>query len=153
MNELLEGQRVWIEFDVEERDRYRRSLVYVYLEDAGGQWSYDGGRFTQANLAIAQVGLADVLTIPPNVRYSALYLEAVREARAQGLGMWEGNVCIDLNTATLEELQGIVHIGGARAQEIIALRPFMSVGELNRLSGVGPGRIADIKAQGLACVV
>jgi endonuclease YncB( thermonuclease family) len=34
--ELLQGKQVWIEFDVEERDRYRRPLVYVYFEDDQG---------------------------------------------------------------------------------------------------------------------
>jgi DNA uptake protein ComE-like DNA-binding protein len=66
--------------------------------------------------------------------------------------MWEGNVCVDLNTVTLEELQRITHIGGARAQESIALRPFASVDELNRVSGVGPaGSPTSRRRDWLAC--
>ncbi len=64
--------------------------------------------------------------------------------------------CIDINTASFEELQQIVHIGPARAGELIALReeaPFTSLDELQRLTGIGPARVADIKEQGLACVV
>jgi micrococcal nuclease len=60
----------------------------VYLEDADGAWSWGGRHFTQANLAIMQSGLAQTLTIPPNVRYVDLYLEALREAREAGRGMW-----------------------------------------------------------------
>lgn len=60
--------------------------------------------------------------------------------------------CIDINTASIEQLQEIMHIGPARAQEIINLRPFISVDDLGRIKGIGPARITDIKSQGLACV-
>ena len=85
---LLEGKEVFIEFDVQERDRYSRPLVYVYLSDPEGDWSFDGERFIQVNVEIALAGWADVLTIAPNVRYADLYREAVAEARANHRGMW-----------------------------------------------------------------
>lgn len=59
---------------------------------------------------------------------------------------------VNINTASLEELQRIVHIGPERAQEIIRLRPFGSVDDLTRVPGIGAGRLADIKAQGMAYV-
>ncbi|RJR26674.1 MBL fold metallo-hydrolase [candidate division WWE3 bacterium] len=59
---------------------------------------------------------------------------------------------INLNTASLDELQLITHIGLARAEEIIRLRPFRSLDDLSRVSGIGPSRLADIKAQGVAYV-
>lgn len=59
---------------------------------------------------------------------------------------------VDLNTASLEELQLIIHIGPVRAQAIIDGRPWESVDDLDRISGIGPARLADIKAQGVACV-
>jgi DNA uptake protein ComE-like DNA-binding protein len=31
-------------------------------------------------------------------------------------------------------------------------RPFTSLDDLVRIKGIGPSRLADIKAQGLACV-
>jgi micrococcal nuclease len=86
--DLLEDREVMLELDVEPRDRFGRLLAYVYLEDADGAWSWGGRHFTQANLAIMQSGLAQTLTIPPNVRYVDLYLEALREAREAGRGMW-----------------------------------------------------------------
>lgn len=59
---------------------------------------------------------------------------------------------VNINTATVEELQEIVHIGQARAEEIIRLRPFSSLDDLSRVTGIGPSRLTDIKAQGVAYV-
>jgi competence ComEA-like helix-hairpin-helix protein len=59
--------------------------------------------------------------------------------------------CVNINTASFEELQRIVHIGPDRASEIIRLRPFASVDSLERVTGIGSSRLADIKAQGVAC--
>ena len=60
---------------------------------------------------------------------------------------------IDVNSASLEDLQRISHIGASRAQALVALRPFSSVSDLARISGIGNGaRLAQIKAENLACV-
>ncbi|MBE0467703.1 MAG: helix-hairpin-helix domain-containing protein, partial [Candidatus Desulforudis sp.] len=59
---------------------------------------------------------------------------------------------VNINTATVDELQRIVHIGQSRAEEIIRLRPFSSLDDLSRVTGIGPSRLADIKAQGVAYV-
>jgi competence protein ComEC len=39
----------------------------------------------------------------------------------------EYNHCIDINSATIEHLQEIIHTGPERAEEIIQLRPFKSI--------------------------
>ena len=59
---------------------------------------------------------------------------------------------IDINSAPLEDLIKIIHIGEARAQELISLRPFSSLDDLTKINGIGSSRIADIKKQGLAWV-
>lgn len=59
---------------------------------------------------------------------------------------------ININTADEQELQKIIHISSVRAREIISLRPFSSLDELSRVSGIGPARIRDIREQGLAMV-
>jgi len=57
---------------------------------------------------------------------------------------------IDINTASLEDLVKIIHIGETRARELISLRPFETIDDLSRIKGLGPKRIEDIKKQGLA---
>ncbi|WP_203247064.1 MBL fold metallo-hydrolase [Sporosarcina beigongshangi] len=63
-----------------------------------------------------------------------------------------GKSCLDINTANAEELQEITHIGPALANALIKLRPYRTVDELSNIKGIGPGRLHDIKSQGLACV-
>ena len=63
--------------------------------------------------------------------------------------------CVDLNTATFETLQQIIHVGPVRARSIIQLRnvtPFRSVQDITRVSGIAAARLRDIVAQGRACV-
>ncbi len=62
------------------------------------------------------------------------------------------NSCINMNTATVSEVQAIIHIGPERAAELIDLRPFSRLDDLTRIPGIGPARIADIKDQGIACM-
>ncbi|CAM3174498.1 MBL fold metallo-hydrolase [Filibacter tadaridae] len=59
--------------------------------------------------------------------------------------------CVNINTASEADIQGIMHIGPARAKDLIQLRPFASVNDLSRIKGIGPARIDDIIAQGIAC--
>lgn len=74
---LVEGKRVRLEFDADRRDKYRRLLAYVFLED---------GTFVNAELV--KQGYAQLLTIPPNVKYSDLFLKLQREAREAKRGLW-----------------------------------------------------------------
>ena len=57
-----------------------------------------------------------------------------------------------MNTASAQELDLIIHIGPVRAAEMLVLRPFSSLDDLLRIKGIGPVRLADIKAQGVACI-
>ncbi len=60
--------------------------------------------------------------------------------------------CIDINHASEKELQGIIYIGKATAPKVIASRPFQSVDELTKVSGIADKKIKKIKAEGKACV-
>lgn len=62
------------------------------------------------------------------------------------------NHCVDINAASFEEVQEIIHIGPERAQDLIDLRPYHTVDDLTNIKGIGPARIDDIKQQNTACV-
>lgn len=74
---LVDGKKVRMEFDVQRYDRFRRLLAYVYLED---------GTFVNAELL--RQGYAQLLTIPPNVKYVDLFTRSQREAREAQRGLW-----------------------------------------------------------------
>jgi competence protein ComEC len=59
--------------------------------------------------------------------------------------------CIDLNLADIQGLVDIIHIGEARAAEIVEGRPWGGINELTRIRGLGVGRIQEIREQGLVC--
>ncbi|ABM62078.1 ComEA family DNA-binding protein [Halorhodospira halophila] len=54
---------------------------------------------------------------------------------------------IDLNTASIEELQVIPHIGPERAEAIVAMRPIRRIEQLEEVDGIGPSRLAEIAEQ------
>jgi len=60
--------------------------------------------------------------------------------------------CIDINSASVEELDEIVQIGEVRAKAIIDSRPFDSVDDLVKVYGIGEKTLEKIKVEGLACV-
>lgn len=60
--------------------------------------------------------------------------------------------CININEASNGDLQKIVHIGPARAEDIIEQRPYVSLNELTDIDGIGPGRLDDIRFEDLACI-
>jgi micrococcal nuclease len=74
--DLVGGQRVRLELDVQPRDRYGRLLAYVWLAD------------TMVNAELVRRGFAQVMTVPPNVRYQSLFLKLQREAREAHRGLW-----------------------------------------------------------------
>jgi micrococcal nuclease len=74
--ELTAGKRVRLELDVQERDRYGRLLAYVWVGDV------------MVNAELVRLGYAQVMTVPPNVRYQDLLVKLQREARETGRGLW-----------------------------------------------------------------
>jgi micrococcal nuclease len=77
--EALEGKRVRIELDAQERDRYGRLLAYVYTGD---------GMFNETLLS---EGHAQLATYPPNVRYVDAFTALQKDARERGVGLWAYN--------------------------------------------------------------
>ena len=71
-----------VERDVEGRDRYGRTLVYLRLPD----------RRSFNELLVAR-GFAVPLTIPPNVRHAERFRELARGARERSAGLWSSRSC------------------------------------------------------------
>lgn len=67
------------------------------------------------------------------------------------IGEYPGD-CININTASLEEIRQIIHIDEVRGPQVISRRYYRHIGELTRVDGIGPVRMSDIREQGLACV-
>ncbi len=72
------GDLITIEFDVQERDRYGRLLGYVYLSNG-----------KMLNEEIVKAGYANIMTIPPNVKYQDRFFRAYKQARKKERGLWE----------------------------------------------------------------
>jgi micrococcal nuclease len=85
LQELVAGRRVWLEFDVTERDRYGRMLAYVWLKPPGGARD---ARAEMVNAAMLLAGWAEVLEVRPNTKYAVLFLLLQDEAKAARRGRW-----------------------------------------------------------------
>lgn len=57
---------------------------------------------------------------------------------------------VDINTATLTQLDNLTGIGPTLGQRIIDNRPYASVDDLLKVQGIGPKNLEKIKQQGLA---
>jgi hypothetical protein len=70
-----------------------------------------------------------------------------RDARTlvQDLGPAEGSMRVNINSATQEELESVPGIGPTRAAQIIAGRQWGSVDELERLNGIGPRQVEELR--------
>jgi micrococcal nuclease len=74
---LVKGRKVRLEFDVQKVDRFGRLLAYVYVDRVF------------VNEEMIRQGYAQLLTIPPNVRYVERFKKALLEARQRKRGLWK----------------------------------------------------------------
>lgn len=76
---LPPGTPVRLVYDVERTDRYGRTLAYVYRLADG----------TFVNGELVRQGVAQVATVPPNVRHAEDFLRWQRAARERQAGLWQ----------------------------------------------------------------
>lgn len=76
---LIEGNKVYIEYDIDPDDDYGRVLAYVYLPDG-----------SMLNKVLLEKGYARMMTIQPNVRYVDDFLTIQTQARESKVGFWDG---------------------------------------------------------------
>jgi micrococcal nuclease len=96
--QLVDNKHVRLELDVQSRDRYGRLLAYVWVavgaappEGAGTAQSRGDqtDKWIMINAELVRLGYAQVMTVPPNVRYQELFLKLQRDAREAGRGLWK----------------------------------------------------------------
>ena len=75
---LLSDNLVTLKMDVQLRDKYGRLLAYVYLENE---------ERTFVNAKLIEEGCAQVMTVPPNVKYSEVFLKLQEIARNKAKGL------------------------------------------------------------------
>lgn len=83
----LTGRKVYLELDVQERDKYGRLLAYVWLEPPTNN-SEAEVRSKMFNAKLLLEGYAQVMTVPPNVKYADMFVKFQQEAREAGKGLW-----------------------------------------------------------------
>jgi endonuclease YncB( thermonuclease family) len=77
LTKQLDGADVYLEYDQQHRDKYKRLLAHIFLENGD-----------HINVALVKNGLAIVNLFPPNLRYKDELLAAQQIAQQQQLGMW-----------------------------------------------------------------
>jgi endonuclease YncB( thermonuclease family) len=92
LKEVLQGEKVRLEQDVEKKDKYGRTLAHV---------------FTQArkhiNLELVKKGLATVNVHPPGVKYTDELLLAQNQAEANKIGIWQHEQYHPKSLLTIDE--------------------------------------------------
>jgi competence protein ComEC len=133
-------------------DRLLAADIEVYGTDVHGSIvvTTDGASWSVATEAAGQVMAAppgSTSTAPPRPTSTA----PPDPGPSAPSGACTGDQ-VDINTAGADELQRIHQIGPERAEQILQLRPFPNVRAMDRISGIGPARLDEILAQGVACV-
>ncbi|MBQ9419008.1 MAG: thermonuclease family protein, partial [Synergistaceae bacterium] len=86
----LSDKTVWLQTEVETKDRYGRMLAYVWLKEPT-QKDLDDEDAIRENMFNARLlldGYAQLMTVQPNSRYSNLFVHFQREARQDNKGLW-----------------------------------------------------------------
>lgn len=82
------GMNVWLETDVENRDRHGRLLAYVWVEQPLDSTAAEV-RSKMLNARLVSAGYAKVYTFPPNVKYAEVFRALQVEAREANRGLWD----------------------------------------------------------------
>ncbi len=116
VDKLLRDKTVWLEFDVQQRDRFGRLLAYVWLSQPSDA-NNTTVRANVVNALLLERGFARVSTFKPNVKYVELFTAVQDEARKAGRGLW-GSVQVKPPVTT----GGVVIVSVALSEEVVTLK-------------------------------
>ncbi|TCO60055.1 thermonuclease family protein [Caldanaerobacter subterraneus] len=83
----LLGKDVGLQLNVQERDKYGRLLAYVWLSPPTKE-SNEEIRTKMFNAVLLLEGYAQVMIVPPNVKYAEYLRKYQQEAREKNAGLW-----------------------------------------------------------------
>lgn len=81
LRELVLDKEISIEYDQSKKDRYGRTLLYVWVN----------GSFV--NEVLVKEGYADAKKYPPDIKYAPVLEAAEEEAKSKNLGIWNSEAC------------------------------------------------------------
>jgi micrococcal nuclease len=73
---IVGGKRIFLEYDKETKDKYSRTLAYVWVDSL------------LVNAELIKNGLASVYTYPPNLKHRDYFRSLQTEARKAKIGIW-----------------------------------------------------------------
>jgi micrococcal nuclease len=125
----LSGKTVYLETDVELRDKYDRLLAHIWLEmpDAVNDAEIRDHLFN-AHLLLA--GYANLLTIPPDVKYVDYLQGYESEARAASLGLWAPPPVVATPELTTEKPTAAAYIANKNTRKF----HYASCGSVNQMN-------------------
>lgn len=74
---VQEGDKLYLEYDVSETDKYGRILAYVYFPDG-----------TMMQDWLLENGYAEIYTLKPDTKYAEHFAELEQQAKEQNIGIW-----------------------------------------------------------------
>ncbi|MCR5195741.1 MAG: thermonuclease family protein [Pseudobutyrivibrio sp.] len=88
--ELLSNvNTLYLEYDIDDDDRYDRRLAYVWLEDVKDTFDEDNIRKSMVNALIIQNGYGIAKKYEPTVAHDDFFHELMEEARSNSTGLWQ----------------------------------------------------------------
>lgn len=81
LSDLILNKEITIEYDKGEKDRYGRTLLYVWVDNVF------------VNEILAREGYADSKRYTPNIKYAPVFEAAEEAARSEKLGIWSNAPC------------------------------------------------------------
>lgn len=137
ITELIEGQKIRLEKDVSETDKYNRLLRYVWKGEV------------LINELLVKEGYAQSSSYPPDIKYQERFVAAQQEARDNQRGLW-GSACAVI-VSPKPTASPVQNTGGSYICNCSKTCPNMSCSEAQyQLNVCGCSR-RDADGDGIAC--